>query len=125
MQWYYPLPVAIPIAFASHLLLDALPHFGFTNINERRRKLKLFRWLMILDIALAIVFSAWLIKNHHTQWCQAVGLVGLELFYRYKKVFATTSKKVGTKWYLTDKTWRSSRVMMYPRLLLKLCVGVL
>lgn len=69
-----PLPIAIPIAFASHFVLDALPHFGFRDIDERMRKLKQFRWVVVLDIVMAISLSLWLIKNHHTQWLLA-GLI--------------------------------------------------
>jgi hypothetical protein len=36
-----PSPVAIPIAFASHFVLDALPHFGCKTIEERMRHMGL------------------------------------------------------------------------------------
>lgn len=51
-----PLPLAIPVAFASHFLLDALPHFG--EIFEKRKKLSRSIW--IIDITMTACFLSFL-----------------------------------------------------------------
>jgi hypothetical protein len=48
--------LAIPLAFASHFLLDAIPHFGiYENDVIRRNKHWLFRTVVSVDIPLFIV----------------------------------------------------------------------
>lgn len=72
-----PLPVAVPVAFASHFFLDAMPHFGLqdmSNIEERHKHKKLLASVVLLDIVLAIVLSLWLINSGHIKWL-LVGLV--------------------------------------------------
>lgn len=54
-----PLPVAIPIAFASHFALDALPHFG--EVFEDRKGLSKTIWT--IDISLTVLFLGWLMIN--------------------------------------------------------------
>ncbi|HSW74808.1 MAG TPA: hypothetical protein VLG16_02965 [Candidatus Saccharimonadales bacterium] len=66
-----PLPLAIPLAFASHFVLDALPHFGFINIEERTKYNKLFGAIVLLDCLLSVALSAWLISRGHSQWLLA------------------------------------------------------
>jgi hypothetical protein len=47
--------LAIPLAFASHFVLDALPHFGIYENNVlKRNKHWLFRTVLGVDIPLAI-----------------------------------------------------------------------
>ena len=71
---FLPIPVAVPVALASHFVLDALPHFGFPSIEERMRHLTLFRTVIALDGILSITLSIWLIRNGHYSWL-LVGLV--------------------------------------------------
>lgn len=48
--------LAIPLAFISHFLLDALPHFGiYENDALKRNKHWLFRTVISIDILLAAV----------------------------------------------------------------------
>jgi len=63
-----PLPLAIPLAFASHFILDALPHFGFVNLEERTRHNKVFGVVILLDCLLSVALSTWLIGRGHFQW---------------------------------------------------------
>jgi len=53
-----PLPLAIPLAFLSHFVLDALPHFGFVNIEDRMKHIRLFHGAVIADIAVAFALPA-------------------------------------------------------------------
>lgn len=71
---FLPLPIAIPLAFASHFILDALPHFGFRTIEERMQHMGIFRAVIVLDIIAAAATTGWLIKDGHTVWL-LVGLV--------------------------------------------------
>lgn len=56
-----PLPLALPLAFVSHFVLDMLPHFG--EIYEKRKKLSKTVWA--IDISLAVAFNLFLLLNHH------------------------------------------------------------
>lgn len=69
-----PLPIAIPLAFASHFVLDSLPHFGFASIEERMKRKKLLGAVVLLDFILGVVLSVWLISQGHLSWF-LVGLV--------------------------------------------------
>jgi hypothetical protein len=65
---FLPLPVAIPLAFASHFILDALPHFGFKTVEERIRHVRLFRAIIVADIVATAAISCWLVKGGHSRW---------------------------------------------------------
>jgi hypothetical protein len=69
-----PLPVAIPVAFASHFALDAVPHFGFPNIEVRMKRINLLRAVICLDFCVSVLLSIWLIRSGHIRWF-LVGLV--------------------------------------------------
>ena len=58
---FLPLPLAIPIAFASHFVLDALPHYGIAN--HKRDKSLFWRVFFIVDFiaAWSLGFVAWLV----------------------------------------------------------------
>lgn len=49
---FVPLPLAIPLAFASHFILDALPHYGIDS--RKRDKSKFWRIFCVVDF-----FAAW------------------------------------------------------------------
>lgn len=57
-----PLPFAIPLAFVSHFILDALPHFG--EVFEKRKKLSRSIW--VIDTSASIIFLGFLIFER--QW---------------------------------------------------------
>lgn len=71
---FLPLPITIPLAFASHFVLDALPHFGYKTMEERIRHTGISGTVLILDIIAAAATTDWLIKNGHETWL-IVGLV--------------------------------------------------
>lgn len=62
-----PLPVAIPLAFVSHFVLDALPHFG--EVFENRQKLSRAIWT--IDVSLTALFLGFLISTK--QWVLFAG----------------------------------------------------
>ena len=72
-----PLPLAIPLAFVSHFVLDALPHFGFKDnrdIENWQQQKKLLITVWSLDFIVAVLLSIWLVHSGHTKWL-LVGLV--------------------------------------------------
>lgn len=71
---FVPWPIAVPLAFASHFALDALPHFGFRSFEERKQHLRFWWSVLVLDHVLAILLSIWLIANGHTEQF-VIGLV--------------------------------------------------
>lgn len=71
---FLPLPIAVPLAFVSHFILDSLPHFGVKQFEDRQRHKKLFFSVLALDIALSIALAVWLIRSGHIRWL-IVGLI--------------------------------------------------
>lgn len=63
-----PLPIAIPLAFASHFVIDSLPHFGFQELETTQQHWKLWKQVTFIDISIAIIFSIWLIAERHFTW---------------------------------------------------------
>ncbi|HEY4160679.1 MAG TPA: hypothetical protein VGM08_01320 [Candidatus Saccharimonadales bacterium] len=82
---FLPLPVAIPLAFASHFILDALPHFGFPSIDIRIKHLGLLKTVICADIFLSVLLSVWLIHARHAAWF-LTGLVAYspDVFWIYR-----------------------------------------
>jgi hypothetical protein len=61
---YLPLPVAIPLAFVSHFVLDIIPHFGIPrNKRNNSKGLKIF---MHIDASLA--FALGVIAVYTGKW---------------------------------------------------------
>ncbi len=56
---------AVVGAFASHFILDALPHFGFRNLNERGRR---FGAMLLSDMLLCYILVALLVILQPEQW---------------------------------------------------------
>lgn len=56
--------LALPVAFVSHFMLDAIPHFGAEapNVNARNRD-ALFRKVFFVDATLAVVLMVWLVAS--------------------------------------------------------------
>ena len=51
-----PLPVAIPVAFASHFVMDALPHYGISH--SKRNKHAVYRLIVFSDTFIALSYAA-------------------------------------------------------------------
>jgi hypothetical protein len=60
-------PVAIPLAFASHFALDALPHEGNLKISHRK-----FTAILIGDIALCIALALIIFVVRPSYWWLAI-----------------------------------------------------
>lgn len=92
---YLPLPLALPIAFISHFLLDMLPHYG---IDQRKRdKSKFWKTFFIIDsfatLALAI-YAVW--DKHYAMFFGGLLAVCPDFFWVItvirKRTFAHLSK---------------------------------
>ncbi|MGB4800635.1 MAG: hypothetical protein WBP03_03910 [Candidatus Saccharimonadales bacterium] len=59
------LPLAIPAAFASHFVLDALPHYGIAL--SKRNTSRLHKLVVLSDIATALTGSLGLLLLHKWQ----------------------------------------------------------
>jgi len=54
--------LAIPLAFASHFILDAIPHFGLDDIGGHtdKKNVKLFHKILLVDTLLLLAVFVWL-----------------------------------------------------------------
>lgn len=68
----------VPLAVASHFLLDVLPHFGIRTVDAAvPDKHPLFRYIVIIDIALAITLLTLLpsiLKGAVSWWVLWIGM---------------------------------------------------
>jgi hypothetical protein len=51
-----PLPVAIPVAFASHFVMDAIPHYGVDH--QKRNQHRIYRLIVFSDTFIALSYAA-------------------------------------------------------------------
>lgn len=51
-----PLPIAIPVAFASHFVMDALPHYGIDH--RKRNNHSVYRLIVFSDTFIALSYAA-------------------------------------------------------------------
>jgi hypothetical protein len=79
---YLPLPIALPVAFASHFVMDSLPHFGIDKSN--RDKSNFYRLVIYLDIFLTLLltvsffhYTSWLSGAYHSWGIMLSGLVAV------------------------------------------------
>lgn len=56
--------LALLLAFLSHFLLDALPHFGDNGVAKEGYFSSLKRTVVIIDCVFATLLLAWLISQH-------------------------------------------------------------
>lgn len=60
---FLPLPLAIPLALASHFGLDTLPHYGMPH--GKRDKSYFWKIFFTLDALATLGLAIWAIVNHH------------------------------------------------------------
>lgn len=60
---YLPLPIALPLAFASHFVLDALPHYGIEH--KKRDKSLFYKVFYVIDFLVAFGFAVTQILMGH------------------------------------------------------------
>jgi len=84
----FPLPIALPLAFLSHFVLDALPHYGYRTFDERAKHIPTLFAVVIVDVIVAGLLVAWLISHGHFSWLLA-GVVAFspDLLWVYRFIF--------------------------------------
>ena len=60
---YVPLPLALPLALASHFLLDMLPHYGIPH--NKRNKSKFWKVFFTVDAFATLGLALYAIFDHH------------------------------------------------------------
>lgn len=60
--------IALPLAFVSHFVCDALPHFGMPIENEIWLKTKTFRNMLIIDASLCLLLVGIIAYKHSPNW---------------------------------------------------------
>jgi hypothetical protein len=60
---YLPAPIALPLALASHFILDSLPHYGIPH--KQRDKSWFWRIFFTCDFIITLSFAILQIKWHH------------------------------------------------------------
>lgn len=90
---FLPLPIALPLAFASHFVLDSLPHMGLHDV-PKRHQVTVFRAIMLVDFSIGTAFCIWLIQNTHPAWLLS-GVVAFspDFVWIYKYLY---KEKLGT-----------------------------
>ena len=63
IAYYLPLPIALPVALASHFVLDALPHYGMPH--EARDKSKFWKIFFTIDTLATFGLAAYAIIDRH------------------------------------------------------------
>ena len=60
---FLPLPIALPLALASHFALDALPHYGIPQADRDRSKL--WKVFFTVDALAAFGIAVYAVAEHH------------------------------------------------------------
>lgn len=60
---YLPLPIALPVALASHFVLDMLPHYGLPN--SKRDKSRFWKIFFIVDALATLALALYAIYDRH------------------------------------------------------------
>lgn len=61
-------PIALPLAFLSHYVLDALPHFGWPGEEGKRLKSNTFRNYLIAEACICFLIVLILFIAHPANW---------------------------------------------------------
>lgn len=91
--------LAIPLAFVSHFICDALPHFGSQDPNDGRIKTKGFRNYLILDASLCFLLVAILFMIQPSNWL----LAAICAFLAASPDFGWINRFIKAK---SGKTWK-------------------
>ena len=101
---FVPLPLAIPLALASHFILDMLPHYGIPH--DERDGSTFWKVFFIVDFFAALSLAFWAIANHHYAMYICGQIAVLPDFVWVAKVIKTRSfhlSKTNTrfeKWHI-------------------------
>lgn len=109
-----PLPIAIPLAFISHFVLDSFPHFGYKSgkISNKR----LFYVVEILDFTIGALLILWLVLHHHYTWVLS-GFIAFspDLVWIYRYIFKERFGRLQIDYNSSSITRLHKRVQKYER----------
>jgi len=105
-----PLPVALPLAFASHFIMDALPHYGIPH--ERRNSSRFWRLFGTADVAAALIviggLSA-LLNRFDIFLCGLVAaspdLIWVARIVRNRSYDLSCNESRFTRWHVKIQRW--------------------
>lgn len=88
---FLPLPIALPLAFISHFVLDSLPHFGLTDediMAIRNKHKKLLYSVLTIDCLCAAALCIWFMVAGHISWLIS-GLIAFspDIVWIYRFIF--------------------------------------
>lgn len=63
--------IAIPVAFASHFILDAIPHFGDVEHNSEWVNSKAFKYMLLAEPVICFTIVLLLFIAHPAHWLTA------------------------------------------------------
>jgi hypothetical protein len=93
-----PLPIAIPVAFGSHFVLDMLPHYGIPH--NQRNKNPIFKLIVFSDTIIALTIAATAVAFR--RWdMEIVGWVA----YSPDATWVLHYYKQGKNLYIKPKNW--------------------
>ena len=93
--------IAVPVAFVSHYVCDAIPHYGSSLTGDKELKSRLFRQLLYADAFLCVGFVAVLAVLRPTHWwlaavCAFVAAApDLASFNRYRRIISHKAWRPG------------------------------
>lgn len=88
---FLPLPLAIVVAFISHFILDALPHYGPIKIYNgglKNKKNHVTFFVLGIDFIVCLCLFFWSLTSGHYSWIIA-GIVAItpDFAWIYKQLF--------------------------------------
>ncbi len=88
--------LSVVLAFCSHFVLDALPHFGFSSWQERQKHKNLFNTVVWFDCIAALITILLLVINGAPGLVYAAGLAAYapDLVWVYRFIIR---ERMGTK----------------------------
>jgi hypothetical protein len=108
-----PWPVAVPVAIASHFILDMLPHYGIPA--GRRDVSDFWKLFFIVDFFATLSLAFWAIANHHYAMYVCGQLAVLPDFVWVAHVLRTRSFNFSTvrtryeKWHIAIQKYEFSK----------------
>ena len=106
---FLPLPVALPAAFASHFVMDCLPHYGV--LPDHRNTSKTYRLIVTCDVLVALTGALGLAVLH--KWHMEAGawtawspdLLWVVYFFTHEKSLRIDPKNNFMRFHLAIQQW--------------------
>lgn len=90
--------IALPLAFASHFVCDALPHFGSQDPNDTRITSSSFRNYLLLDAGLCLLLVLVLVTYQPQYWVLAAACAFIAASPDFGWINKFSKARKGLKW---------------------------